>query len=120
MGQPCLDAGDDHLAVGQEGVLGADVVAEFGGLGDAVLGAPLLVERVRGGEFRRVGFVSSLAIVSNDLETEFVAEMMVRISGSLLAISSHIIDLDDDEQLAALARRFLVPMLEPGVSRPAP
>jgi TetR/AcrR family transcriptional regulator, repressor for uid operon len=55
--------------------------------------------------------------VSNDLEAEFVAEMMVRISGSLLAIPSHILDLDDDEQLAALARRFLVPMLEPGVPR---
>jgi TetR/AcrR family transcriptional repressor of uid operon len=55
--------------------------------------------------------------VSDDLDTEFVAEMMVRISGSLLAIPSHIIDLDDDDQLAALARRFLVPMLEPGTPR---
>ena len=52
--------------------------------------------------------------VSGDLDTEYVAEMMVRISGSLLAIPSHIIDLDDEGQLAALARRFLVPMLEPG------
>ncbi|MEV0667463.1 TetR/AcrR family transcriptional regulator [Actinomadura luteofluorescens] len=51
--------------------------------------------------------------VSNDLDTDFVAEMMVRISGSLLAVPSHIIDLDDDTQLAALAHRFLVPMLDP-------
>ncbi|GAA4315156.1 TetR/AcrR family transcriptional regulator [Actinomadura luteofluorescens] len=51
--------------------------------------------------------------VSSDLDTDFVAEMMVRISGSLLAVPSQIIDLDDETQLAALANRFLVPMLEP-------
>ncbi|MFI0446649.1 TetR/AcrR family transcriptional regulator [Actinomadura sp. 6N118] len=51
--------------------------------------------------------------VSSDLDTDHVAEMMVRISASFLAIPSHLIDLDDDEQLAALAQRFLVPMLEP-------
>ncbi|WP_246258267.1 TetR/AcrR family transcriptional regulator [Amycolatopsis anabasis] len=51
--------------------------------------------------------------VSKDLDTDLVAEMMVRISASFLAIPSHLIDLDDDEQLAAVARRFLVPMLEP-------
>lgn len=55
--------------------------------------------------------------VSNELDTELVAEMMVRISTSFLAIPSHVIDLDDDEQLAAVARRFLVPMLEPDRSR---
>ncbi|WP_243723312.1 TetR/AcrR family transcriptional regulator [Actinomadura sp. 7K507] len=55
--------------------------------------------------------------VSDDLDTDFVAEMMVRISASFLAIPSHLIDLDDDEQLAAVARRFLVPMLEPGTPR---
>jgi hypothetical protein len=38
---------------------------------------------------------------------------MVRISASFLAIPSHLVDLDDDDQLAALARRFLVPMLDP-------
>jgi AcrR family transcriptional regulator len=54
--------------------------------------------------------------VPSDLDTEFVAEMMVRISGSFLAIPSHLIDLDDDEQLAAVARRFLVPMLRPAGS----
>jgi AcrR family transcriptional regulator len=51
--------------------------------------------------------------VSGDLDTDLVAELMVRVSASFLAIPSHIIDLDDDEQLAAVARRFLVPMLEP-------
>ncbi|HEX4816836.1 MAG TPA: TetR/AcrR family transcriptional regulator [Nonomuraea sp.] len=51
--------------------------------------------------------------VSADLDADLVAELMVRISASFLAIPSHIIDLDDDEQLAAVARRFLVPMLQP-------
>ncbi|MCC5574407.1 TetR/AcrR family transcriptional regulator [Microtetraspora sp. AC03309] len=50
--------------------------------------------------------------VSSDLDTDLVAELMVRVSTSFLATPSHIIDLDDDEQLAAVARQFLVPMLE--------
>ncbi|MFB4308530.1 TetR/AcrR family transcriptional regulator [Actinomadura sp. GTD37] len=56
--------------------------------------------------------------VSGGLDTDLVAEMMVRISASFLAIPSHLVDLDDDAQLAALARRFLVPMLEPPPSDP--
>ncbi|WP_030174212.1 TetR/AcrR family transcriptional regulator [Spirillospora albida] len=55
--------------------------------------------------------------VSGDLDIDHVAEMMVRISASFLAIPSRLVDLDDDEQLAALARRFLVPMLEPSPHR---
>ncbi|QKW40186.1 TetR/AcrR family transcriptional regulator [Actinomadura sp. NAK00032] len=51
--------------------------------------------------------------VADGLDIDHVAEMMVRISASFLAIPSRLIDLDDDEQLAALARRFLVPMLDP-------
>ena len=51
--------------------------------------------------------------VSVSLDIDLVAEMMVRVSTSFLAIPSAIIDLDDDEQVAAVARRFLVPMLEP-------
>ncbi|MFI6321737.1 TetR/AcrR family transcriptional regulator [Nonomuraea sp. NPDC050556] len=51
--------------------------------------------------------------VSGVLDVDLVAEMMVRISTSFLAIPSAVIDLDDDTQLAAVARRFLVPMLEP-------
>ncbi|WP_433510343.1 TetR/AcrR family transcriptional regulator [Nonomuraea sp. CA-143628] len=51
--------------------------------------------------------------VSSGLDVDLVAEMMVRISTSFLTIPSTIINLDDDEELAAVARRFLVPMLEP-------
>ncbi|MFF0816831.1 TetR/AcrR family transcriptional regulator [Rhodococcus sp. NPDC003318] len=49
--------------------------------------------------------------ISGDLNTELVAEMMVRVSASFLTIPSHIVDLDDDAQLASVARQFLVPML---------
>jgi TetR/AcrR family transcriptional repressor of uid operon len=52
--------------------------------------------------------------VSRDLDADLVAEMMVRVSASFLAFPSHLIDLDDDEQLAAIARQFLVPMLADG------
>ncbi len=51
--------------------------------------------------------------VSHAVDVDVVAEMMVRISASFLVIPSHVIDLDDDEQLRSVARRFLVPMLEP-------
>lgn len=51
--------------------------------------------------------------VSDGLDADLVAEMMVRISTSFLAIPSAVIDLDDDGQLAEVARRFLVPMLQP-------
>jgi len=51
--------------------------------------------------------------VSSDLDTDLVAEMMVRISASFLAIPSHVIDLDSDDELAAIAWQFLVPMLDP-------
>jgi hypothetical protein len=49
--------------------------------------------------------------VPGDLDTDLVAELMVRVSASFLAIPSEVVDLDDDAQLAAVARRFLVPML---------
>ena len=51
--------------------------------------------------------------VSSSLDVDLVAEMMVRISTSFLTIPSAVINLDDDEELAVVARRFLVPMLEP-------
>ncbi|REE95636.1 TetR/AcrR family transcriptional regulator [Thermomonospora umbrina] len=51
--------------------------------------------------------------VAGDLDTDLVAEMMVRVSASFLTVPSHLIDLDDETQLAMVAHRFLVPMLEP-------
>ncbi|WP_344681014.1 helix-turn-helix domain-containing protein [Saccharopolyspora taberi] len=51
--------------------------------------------------------------VSGEIDVELVAELMVRISASFLVTPSHLVDLDDDEQVRDVARRFLVPMLEP-------
>ncbi|MFB9317937.1 TetR/AcrR family transcriptional regulator [Cryptosporangium minutisporangium] len=51
--------------------------------------------------------------VRSDVDADLVAEMMVRVSASFLAFPSHLIDLDDDEELAGVARQFLVPMLNP-------
>jgi AcrR family transcriptional regulator len=52
--------------------------------------------------------------VSKTLNTDLVAELMVRVSASFLAVPSQVVDLDDEEQLAAVARQFLVPMLRTG------
>ncbi|GAA2286739.1 TetR/AcrR family transcriptional regulator [Nonomuraea roseoviolacea subsp. roseoviolacea] len=56
--------------------------------------------------------------VPDSLDADLVAEMMVRISTSFLTIPSAVVDLDDEGQLAAVARRFLVPMLEPPTRGP--
>jgi AcrR family transcriptional regulator len=54
--------------------------------------------------------------VSAAVDVDIVAELMVRVCSSFLVIPSHIVDLDDDEQLGHVARQFLVPMLEPSGS----
>ena len=51
--------------------------------------------------------------VAAEVDVGVVAEMMVRVSASFLVIPSHVIDLDDDVRMRAVARQFLVPMLEP-------
>jgi TetR/AcrR family transcriptional regulator, repressor for uid operon len=55
--------------------------------------------------------------VDATVNVDVVAELMVRVCSSFLVIPSQIIDLDDDEQLADVARQFLVPMLQPGGTR---
>lgn len=49
--------------------------------------------------------------VAADLEVDLVAEMMVRISTSFLVTPEGVVDLEDQSQVAEIARRFLVPML---------
>lgn len=51
--------------------------------------------------------------VSGAVDVDVVAEMMVRVSASFLVIPSQVIDIYDEAQLRAVARQFLVPMLEP-------
>jgi TetR/AcrR family transcriptional repressor of uid operon len=66
------------------------------------------VQRFVAGQLRREQHAGT---VSADVDVELVAELMVRVCSSFLLTPSHVIDLDDDEQVRAVARRFLVPML---------
>jgi len=59
----------------------------------------------------------SAGTIAATLDVDLVAELMVRMSTSLLLTPSERIDLDDDDQLGEIARRFLVPMLELPVAR---
>ncbi|WP_330179794.1 TetR/AcrR family transcriptional regulator [Nocardia sp. NBC_01503] len=51
--------------------------------------------------------------IGADLNADVVAELMVRLCASFLAIPSQIVDIYDDEQLARIARQYLVPLLGP-------
>ncbi|GAB3699110.1 TetR/AcrR family transcriptional regulator [Saccharopolyspora tripterygii] len=51
--------------------------------------------------------------VSKDVDVALVAEMMVRVSTSFLLTPSDLVDLDDEQQIRHIARRFLLPMLDP-------
>ena len=51
--------------------------------------------------------------VASTVNVDVVAELMVRVCSSFLVIASHIVDLDDDDELGDVARQFLVPMLGP-------
>lgn len=68
------------------------------------------VQRFVAGQLRREQLAGN---VGEDVDVELVAEMMTRVSASFLVTPSQVIDLDDDEQVRAVARRFLVPMLNP-------
>jgi TetR/AcrR family transcriptional repressor of uid operon len=69
------------------------------------------VQRFVAGQLRREQAAGNVAA---DVDVELVAELMARVSASFLLIPSQVVDLDDDDRLRALARKFLVPMLAPG------
>jgi TetR/AcrR family transcriptional repressor of uid operon len=50
--------------------------------------------------------------VADDIDVDMVAELMVRIAMSILLTPSALVDLDDEDRLRELARRYLVPMLD--------
>lgn len=74
-----------------------------------------VVRRFVAGRIRRE---QQAVTVPADLDVDFVAGTMVRISASFPSIPSHLFDLDDEQLPAAIARHSLVPMLEP--RSPAP
>ncbi|MFC9252696.1 TetR/AcrR family transcriptional regulator [Amycolatopsis thailandensis] len=72
------------------------------------------VQRFVAGQLRREQQAGN---VSEDVDVELVAELMTRVSASFLVTPSQVVDLDDDEQVREVARRFLVPMLRPRPGR---
>lgn len=83
----------------------------------------LLVPSLVGDEGRTLGTVSEFIAgqlrreraagnVDASLDVDLVAEMMVRISTSFLVTPTSRVDLDDDRQVASLARQFIVPMID--------
>lgn len=67
-----------------------------------------VVSRFLAGQLRRE---QRAGTVAEDVDVTLVAELMVRISSSFLLTPSEHVDLDDDSQVADVARRYLVPML---------
>lgn len=57
--------------------------------------------------------------VGRDVDVDLVAELMARVCTSFLLIPSGVVDLDDDAQLARIARECLVPMLSPSAAAPS-
>lgn len=72
------------------------------------------VQRFVAGQLRREQHAGNVA---EDVDVELVAELMTRVSASFLVTPSQVVDLDDDEQVREVARRFLVPMLRPRQGR---
>lgn len=68
-----------------------------------------VVRRFVAGQLRRE---QQAGHVADGIDIELVAELMVRVSTSFLLTPSELVDVGDDEQLAEVARLFLVPMLE--------
>jgi TetR/AcrR family transcriptional repressor of uid operon len=66
------------------------------------------VQRFVAGQLRRE---QAAGTIPSSVDVDLVAEVWVRLSASFLAIPSHVVDLDEAEQLRAVARRYLVPML---------
>lgn len=69
----------------------------------------LAVARFLAGQLRREQAAGNVAA---DVDVDVVAELMVRLCTSFLLAESDLIDLDDDAGLDAVARRYLVPLLE--------
>ena len=61
----------------------------------------------------QLGLEQQRGHVDASVDAGLVAELMARVSASFLLVPSGRVDVDDDEQLAAVARAFLVPMLHP-------
>ncbi|MDP9793304.1 AcrR family transcriptional regulator [Catenuloplanes nepalensis] len=68
------------------------------------------VQRFVAGQLRQEQRAGHIAA---EVDVELAAELMTRLSCSFLVVPSSVVDLDDEDGLRALARRFIVPMLGP-------
>ncbi|GID90728.1 TetR/AcrR family transcriptional regulator [Amorphoplanes digitatis] len=68
------------------------------------------VQRFVAGQLRREQQAGN---ISARVDVEVVAELMTRLSCSFLVTPGGVVDIDDTGQLRAVARRYLVPMLDP-------
>ncbi|MFI7370702.1 TetR/AcrR family transcriptional regulator [Actinoplanes sp. NPDC049668] len=68
------------------------------------------VQRFVAGQLRREQQAGN---ISSRVDVEVVAELMTRLSCSFLVTPGGVVDIDDTAQLRAVARRYLVPMLDP-------
>lgn len=83
------------------------VVPSMTGDGGRTLGVVQQFVASRLAQEQRAGYIAA------HVDVNLVAEMMVRVSASFLVFPGQVVDLDDDEQVRAVARQFLVPMLGP-------
>lgn len=74
-------------------------------------GTMRVVSRFVAGQLRREQAAGNVAAT---VDVDVVAELMVRMCASFLLSPSELVDVDDDARLDELARRYLVPMLQPG------
>ncbi|WP_322937331.1 hypothetical protein [Nocardioides bizhenqiangii] len=68
-----------------------------------------MVRQFLAGQLRREQVSGDVAAT---VGVDMVAELMVRVTMSVLLTPSTLIDLDDEEQPRELARRYVVPMLK--------
>jgi AcrR family transcriptional regulator len=95
-------------------LIGGLLAAEPGSVVPAMLGAQsrtqAAVHEFLTSQLRRE---QDAGTIGADLDVALIAEMMVRVTTSFLVTPSTLIDIDDDRDVARVARQFLVPMLGP-------
>ena len=104
--------------IGQNPLIGTLLDTESGRLFDSISGEGTMLAAVRqfvAGQLRRE---QERGAIPPDLDTERTAEMLARVTSSFLTTPSTVIDTRDDDELAAIARTYLVPMLSTGTATP--
>ncbi len=91
------------LVEADDRAIGVELLGEAGATHD-------VVRRFVAGQLRRE---QSAGHVAKSVDVDLAAELMVRVTTSFLLTPSELVDVTDDEQLAHIARTYLVPMLTP-------